>query len=344
MAKENKSLTDKLTKKNIIDTIILGIVAILIVMSVLFVKDKSIVISISAVLLIFFLVQSQLSRKGLIKIIDEILQDETKNLQQASVKVIDLGEKQRNLTLKYTDMLKEVLQITKSFKNNTLKTKDKTQEISSKIQSTYEVSGEEANSLKENIASMMALKNKVQTIAELIIELTDYIKQIGSTVSVVENISEQTNMLALNAAVEAARAGEFGKGFAVVAGEIRKLADESKQATNKITTLVNDIEQTTSSTIMVTEDGAKEFEIGAKTAAIMNDSINAIVEKINQLSIDVNEILTVSIEQQAITNDVIGMLDEMYQGISETVKTLEVNIENIRECTGLPSNIKNIAD
>ena len=344
MAKENKSLTDKLTKKNIIDTIILGIVAILIVMSVLFVKDKSIVISISAVLLIFFLVQSQLSRKGLIKIIDEILQDETKNLQQASVKVIDLGEKQRNLTLKYTDMLKEVLQITKSFKNNTLKTKDKTQEISSKIQSTYEVSGEEANSLKENIASMMALKNKVQTIAELIIELTDYIKQIGSTVSVVENISEQTNMLALNAAVEAARAGEFGKGFAVVAGEIRKLADESKQATNKITTLVNDIEQTTSSTIMVTEDGAKEFEIGAKTAAIMNDSINAIVEKINQLSIDVNVILTVSIEQQAITNDVIGMLDEMYQGISETVKTLEVNIENIRECTGLPTNIKNIAD
>ena len=344
MAKENKILTDKLTKKNIIDTIILGIVAILIVMSVLFVKDKSIVISISAVLLIFFLVQSQLSRKGLIKIIDEILQDETKNLQQASVKVIDLGEKQRNLTLKYTDMLKEVLQITKSFKNNTLKTKDKTQEISSKIQSTYDVSGEEAKSLKENIASMMALKNKVQTIAELIIELTDYIKQIGSTVSVVENISEQTNMLALNAAVEAARAGEFGKGFAVVAGEIRKLADESKQATNKITTLVNDIEQTTSSTIMVTEDGAKEFEIGAKTAAIMNDSINAIVEKINQLSIDVNEILTVSIEQQAITNDVIGMLDEMYQGISETVKTLEVNIENIRECTGLPSNIKNIAD
>ena len=78
---------------------------------------------------------------------------------------------------------------------------------------------------------------------------------------------------------------------------------------------------------------------------IINDNINIIVDKINQLSIDVNEILTVSIEQQSITNDVIGMIDEMQQGISETVKTLEDNIENIKEVTGLSSNIKeDIAD
>lgn len=341
MAKDNTKLMDKLTKKNIIDTIILGIVAIMIVATILFFSDKEVVISVSAILLITFFMQSQLSRKKVVRIVDDILKREAKKFQSASYKVVDLGEKQRELTLKYTDKLKEVLQMTKSFKNNAVKTKEKTQEISTKIHSAYEVSGEEAKSLKENIASMMALKNKVQTIAELIIELTDYIKQIGSTVSIVENISEQTNMLALNAAVEAARAGEFGKGFAVVAGEIRKLADESKQATNKITTLVNDIEQTTSSTIMVTEDGAKEFEIGAKTAAIINDGINTIVEKINQLSIDVNEILTVSIEQQSITNDVIGMIDEMQQGIFDTVKTLEDNIENIREYTG---SSKDIAD
>lgn len=345
MKKKNITLMERLAEKNFIDTIILGLVAILIVVTIFFNEDKTIMILISVIFLMLFFVQSQLSRNKLVKLIEDMLTSEKKNFQFASSKVIDLSEKQRELTVKHTDMLKDVLQIAKSFKNNTVKTKDKTQEISIKIQSAFEISDEEAKSLKENVASMMALKNKVQTIAELIIELTDYIKQIGSTVSVVENISEQTNMLALNAAVEAARAGEFGKGFAVVASEIRKLADESKQATNKITTLVNNIEQTTSSTIMVTEDGAKEFEIGAKTANIISDNINIIVEKINQLSVDVNEILTVSLEQQSITNDVIGMLDEMQQGIFEIVKTLESNIENIKEVTGLSSNTKeNIAD
>ena len=65
----------------------------------------------------------------------------------------------------------------------------------------------------------------------------------------VKEIADQTNLLALNATIEAARAGEHGKGFAVVASEIRKLADESKQATTKISSLIYDIQQ-------AVEDGA----------------------------------------------------------------------------------------
>ena len=345
MAKRNISLIDRLSKKNILDTVILGVVTILMVAIILFVEDKTMMISFALIILFLYFTQYQFSRNELINSIDKLMDNELKDFQHTSVKVLQLSEKQRQLTLKYTEMLKELFQLTKIFKNNAVKTKEKTQEISSKIQATYDVSDQESKSLKENIASMQILKNKVQMIAELIIELTDYIKQIGSTVSIVENISEQTNMLALNAAVEAARAGEFGKGFAVVASEIRKLADESKQATNKITTLVSDIEQTTSSTIMVTEDGAREIEVGAKTVAVISENINTLVDKINQLSVDVNEILTASVEQQSITNDVIEIIDEMQKGISETVNTLEENIGNIREFSEISSNIKdNIAD
>ena len=71
----------------------------------------------------------------------------------------------------------------------------------------------------------------------------------------------------------------------------------------------------------------------------------SVVDKINQLSIDINEILVASIEQQSITNDVIEIIDEMQKSISETVSTLEENIENIREFSELSSNIKdNIAN
>ncbi len=345
MAGRDISLINRLSKKNIKDTIILGIVTILIVAIIIFIENKTIMILSTIATLLFYFVQYQVSKNDLLKSIDKLIDNELKEFQKISVKVLQLSEKQRQLTHKYNEMLNNVVQTTKLFKNTALRTKEKTQSISTKIQETYENSGKESKSLEENINSMQNLKHKVQVIAELIIELTDYIKQIASTVNIVENISEQTNMLALNAAVEAARAGEYGKGFAVVAGEIRKLADESKQATNKITSLVSEIEQTTSSTIMATEDGAKEIDTGVKFAASISSNISRLVNNIKELGSDLNDVLTSSIEQQAITNDVLEVIDNMQKGISETINTLEENIENIRAFSEISTNIKdNIAN
>ena len=345
MSGRDISLINRLSKKNVKDTVILGIATIVIVAITVFVENKPVMVASTVAALLVYFVQYQLSRNELLKQLDKLIDNELKEFQKISVKVLQLSEKQRQLTHKYTQMLNNVVQTTKAFKNSAAKTKEKTQGISTKVQETYDVSGREAKSLEENIVTMQNLKHKVQVIAELIIELTDYIKQIGSTVNVVENISEQTNMLALNAAVEAARAGEYGKGFAVVAGEIRKLADESKQATNKITTLVSEIEQTTSSTIMATEDGAKEIEIGVRYASSISDNVAALVGNIKELGNDLNDILASSIEQQSITNDVLEVIDDMQKGISETINTLEENIENIRAFSEISSNIKyNIAN
>lgn len=345
MAGRDISIVNRLSKKNIKDTVILGLVTILIVAIIMFVENKPIMVGSTVAVLLFYFAQYQLSKNELLLSIDKLIDNELKEFQKISVKVLQLSEKQRQLTHKYTEMLNQVVQTTKTFKNSAIKTKEKTQSISIKVQETYDYSGREVKSINENISTMQNLKHKVQAIAELIIELTDYIKQIGSTVNIVENISEQTNMLALNAAVEAARAGEYGKGFAVVAGEIRKLADESKQATNKITTLVSEIEQTTSSTIMATEDGAKEIEIGVKFANDINTNMNSLVSNIKELGLDLSDVLTSSIEQQSITNDVLDVIDNMQKSITETINTLEENIENIRAFSEISTNIKdNIAN
>ena len=97
---------------------------------------------------------------------------------------------------------------------------------------------------------------------------------IGSAASTDSNYGHQYNLNGhysasadfdlTMAAVEAARAGENGKGFAIVAGEIRKLADESKQAITKITSLTSNIQYTTNSTVMATEEGSKEIETVVK--------------------------------------------------------------------------------
>lgn len=340
MAGKSVSLIQSLAKKNIIDSVILGIVTIGIVWAINKIEDSTVMIVSVVGLLIFYYILYQISRNNLIKSIDKLVDNELREFQKISVKVLQLSEKQRQLTNRYTEMLNEVVQTTKLYKNNALKSKEKTQSIAMKAQETYEDSGRESRALEDNISSMNNLKQKVQAIAELIIELTDYIKQIGSTVNIVENISEQTNMLALNAAVEAARAGDYGKGFAVVAGEIRKLADESKQATTKITTLVSEIEQTTSSTIMATEDGTREIENSLRYTSSISTNISSLVNKIKELSININDILTSSIEQQTISNEVLESVENMQKGISESINTLEENIENIRTFSEISTNIK----
>ena len=340
MANKNSSLLNSLTKKNIKDTVILGIVTVIIVAIILFVIDTTIMICSTVGVLLLYFIQYQVSRNELLKSMDKLIDNELKEFQNVSAKVLQLSEKQRQLTNNYIEMLNNVAQTAKLFKNIALKSKEKTQGIALKVQEAYEDTGRGSREMGSNIDSLNNLKHKVQNIAELIIELADYIKQIGSTVNVVENISEQTNMLALNAAVEAARAGEYGKGFAVVAGEIRKLADESKQATNKITTLVSEIEQTTSATIMATEDGTKEIENSVRFASSININIGSVINKIKDLSININDILTNSIEEQTITNEVLETVENMQKGIAESVKTLEENIENIRKFSEISLNIQ----
>ena len=338
-------IINRLSKKNIKDTVILAIVTVLIIAIMIYVDNQTLMISYTVIILLFYFLQYQYSRNELMKSIDKLIDNELKDFQKISVKLIQLSEKQRQLTNKYTIILNQIIETVKEYKNNAMSEKEMTQSISVKIQETCENSDKESQTLTESVSKINKYKQKIQLIAKLIIELTDYIKQIGSTVNIVENISEQTNMLALNAAVEAARAGEYGKGFAVVAGEIRKLADESKQATNKITTLVKDIEQTTSSTIIATEDSAKEIETGYKMISGVDKSVSALVNILKNTELEINNMLVSTASQQILTNKILDQITDIQKSTSETINILEENIEYIKAVSEISTNIKdNIAN
>ncbi len=150
---------------------------------------------------------------------------------------------------------------------------------------------EGTQAVQKTISEMSDLRDRVDEIAQQIVNLGEQTGQITTVSDLVSDLAKQTNMLALKAAVEAARAGESGKGFGVVAGEIRKLADESKKSAQKINNLATDIQVAINRTVMVTDRGTKTATTGiqlaentATTFVGVTDAVNSVYQNSQQIS------------------------------------------------------------
>lgn len=131
---------------------------------------------------------------------------------------------------------------------------------------------------------MDRIQNVVTQAADLVLKLGNRSNEIGEIVDAISGIAEQTNLLALNAAIEAARAGEQGRGFAVVAEEVRKLAEQSAEATKKITDLIREIQGDTEQAVQAMTVGTKEVETGAEVVGTAAKSFSEISNSVNTIS------------------------------------------------------------
>src|SRR2546423_2255433 len=182
----------------------------------------------------------------------------------------------------------------------------------------------------DTLEGMQRIRSSVQATAKRIKALGDRSLEISEIVSVINDITEQTNLLALNAAIEAARAGEAGRGFAVVADEVRKLAEHSRTATKDIAALIKAIQAETNEAVVVMEEGTKEVEIGAKLADQAGRALDAISTVVRQSAELVQEISLASKQQVRGTEGVANAMQiisnitrQTSQGARQTSRTVE---------------------
>src|SRR5204863_3969142 len=121
-------------------------------------------------------------------------------------------------------------------------------------------SGETA--IEHSLGGLTDIRAQFQEVARCIRELNERTIQIGGITQTVKDLADQSNMLALNAAIEAVRSGEHGKGFAVVAREIRSLADQSIQATNRAREILEDISGSIRGSVAMTARSSQKIEGG----------------------------------------------------------------------------------
>jgi methyl-accepting chemotaxis protein len=175
-----------------------------------------------------------------------------------------------------------------------------------------------SDAVTRTIEGITDLRDRVEAIAEKIMQLSQQTTQIASVSDLVADIANQTNMLSLNAAVEAARAGEQGKGFAVVAGEVRKLADQSKKSAEKINTLISEVQASINSTVMVTDEGTKTAAQGITLAINTAEAFAGIERAINAVFANTQEISSSSKRQAITVQQAVAAINAINLGSQET--------------------------
>ena len=154
-------------------------------------------------------------------------------------------------------------------------------------------------SVNKAVEQMGRIEQTVNKSAAVVAELGERSKAIGQIVATISGIAGQTNLLALNAAIEAARAGEQGRGFAVVAEEVRKLAEQSQEATKQISELIGGIQGDTEQAVAAMDNGTREVKLGAEVVNTAGQAFHEIVTLVEQVSDQVREVSS-TIEQMAI--------------------------------------------
>jgi methyl-accepting chemotaxis protein len=196
-------------------------------------------------------------------------------------------------------LVEEISQEVDSIRSDGEIVTDNAKIVSEMATTSAEFSGEGEKAVSESIEGVERIKRQIEDVAEKILELSSQTQAIGNVISTVDDIARQSKFLAFNASIEASKVGEYGKGFAIVANEIKNLSEESKEATKKISEILNEIQGLTNTSVMLAEDATKLADAGYQLSTTAGETINKLTFSIQNSSEAAFQITSSALEQQS---------------------------------------------
>ncbi|MDW5562874.1 MAG: PAS domain-containing protein [Methanomassiliicoccus sp.] len=183
------------------------------------------------------------------------------------------------------------------------------------------------------IKKMQEIAKVVEESAAVITVLGKRSEEIGEIVDVITNISDQTNLLALNAAIEAARAGEQGRGFAVVAEEVKNLAEDSREAAERIAKMIKEVQQETGKAVEAMHRGTKEAADGIQMVDNTGKAFSEISDAIARTADEASDIAQFMVKQKDGAQRAAKSVDGIASIAEETASSAEESASSTQELT-----------
>jgi methyl-accepting chemotaxis protein len=172
---------------------------------------------------------------------------------------------------------------------------------------------------------MSGVSENVKSSVEEIRSLQASAEEISASAKMIIKIASQTNLLALNATIEAARAGEHGKGFAVVANEVKKLSQDTAEATNQITQVITNIQEQTIKVSKSMDESLNKVEEGSQSISSVNNSLQTILTESREIEEMVEQINTATEQHKEATEESAASVNNFLAGITETSDRIKNN-------------------
>jgi len=222
----------------------------------------------------------------------------TGNLNAAVAQIQAATQQQAAGTAEQSAAVHETTATMEEISHSGAQISEKARQVAAAAEATSNASHAGLAAVRGVRSSMLGIQEQAGAVAENIVDLSARTQAVGEIIASVNEIAEQSNLLALNAAIEAAAAGEHGRSFSVVAAEMKNLAEQSKQATLQVRTILGEIQKGINTSVMLTEEAVKRVESGGQQVEVAEQTIQEMSQNIVQSIQAFQQIVAATNQQQ----------------------------------------------